>query len=174
MLFRSLPFISETMASSDINVEVIECAQHTGQVKVAATILAKPDQAELNETMVLLADEQLITPLLRNLPKSIGKANITLGLPLQNTALKTWVELLFTIQENRIRFKTNAPYIYDLQRFWNHPFTLLFLTDDEKRKTIAFEQECIRRNSIFVRRDRVLLNTEADHLIDLKIGRAHV
>jgi ATP-dependent helicase/nuclease subunit B len=164
---RELPFVMNEMSASAIDVEVIECAQHTGQVKVASTILAKLSEEERDETLVLLADEQLITPLLRNLPKQIGNANITLGLPLQHTALKTWVELAFNIQENRNRFKTNALYINDLQRFWNHPFTLLFLDDNEKKRIVSLEQELIRRNSIFVRNDRVLLSTPSDELVQL-------
>ncbi len=164
---KELPFVANQMTNAPINVEVIECAQHTGQVKVASTILAKLTKEELNETLVLLADEQLVAPLLRNLPKQIGKANITLGLPLQHTALKTWVELVFAIQENRNRFKTSALYIYDLQRFWNHPFTLLFLNETEKKSIISLEQELIRRNSIFVRIDRVLLSSGSDELTQL-------
>ena len=164
---KELPFVANQMTNAPINVEVIECAQHTGQVKVASTILAKLTKEELNETLVLLADEQLVAPLIRNLPKQIGKANITLGLPLQHTALKTWVELVFAIQENRNRFKTSALYIYDLQRFWNHPFTLLFLNETEKKSIISLEQELIRRNSIFVRIDRVLLSSGSDELTQL-------
>lgn len=164
---KELPFVSNQMAASEISVEVVECAQHTGQVKVASTVLSKLSKNELNETLVLLADEQLIAPLVRNLPKQIGKANITLGLPLQNTSLKTWVELIFSIQENRGRFKTDATYIHDIQRFWNHPFTLLFMTESEKRATDVIESELIRRNSIFVRQERILVKSDSDELTKL-------
>jgi ATP-dependent helicase/nuclease subunit B len=164
---KTLPFIANEMAQSTISVEVIECAQRTGQVKVASSLLASFSKEELNETLVLLADEQLIAPLVRNLPKHIEKANITLGLPLQHTALKTWVDLLFSIQENRGRFKTHAIYIYDLQRFWNHPFSLLFFHDDEKKAIVALEQQFIRTNSIFIRKETVLVASASDELIQL-------
>ena len=67
-------------------------------MKVASTILATFNKEALNETIILLADESLIAPLMKNLPATIEKANITLGLPLRSTALRTWIELIFTIQ----------------------------------------------------------------------------
>ena len=159
---KSLPYIADNLLTKEIELSIIECAQHTGQVKVASTILASFNKEALNETIILLADESLIAPLMKNLPATIEKANITLGLPLRSTALRTWIELIFTIQENKIRYKTQAIYIQDLQRFWNHPFTLLLLSEKEKGDIIRIEQELIKRNSIFVKKDRVLTTGNAD------------
>ncbi len=159
---KSLPYIADNLLTKETELSIIECAQHTGQVKVASTILATFNKEALNETIILLADESLIAPLMKNLPSTIEKANITLGLPLRSTALRTWIELIFTIQENKIRYKTQAIYIQDLQRFWNHPFTLLLLSEKEKGDIIRIEQELIKRNSIFVKKDRVLTTGNAD------------
>lgn len=159
---KSLPYIADNLLTKETELSIIECAQHTGQVKVASTILASLNKEALNETLILLADESLIAPLMKNLPATIEKANITLGLPLRSTALRTWIELIFTIQENKIRYKTQAIYIQDLQRFWNHPFTLLLLSEKEKGDIIRIEQELIKRNSIFVKKDRVLTTGNAD------------
>ncbi|MFO0494612.1 MAG: PD-(D/E)XK nuclease family protein [Flavobacteriia bacterium] len=159
---KSLPHIADDLSTKSTDLSIIECAQHTGQVKVASTILASLNKQDLNETLILLADESLIAPLMKNLPATIEKANITLGLPLRSTALRTWIELIFTIQENKIRYKTQAIYIQDLQRFWNHPFTLLLLSDKEKADIIRIEQELIKCNSIFVKKDRVLTAGNAD------------
>lgn len=159
---KSLPYIADNLLTKETELSIIECAQHTGQVKVASTILATFNKEALNETIILLADESLIAPLMKNLPATIEKANITLGLPLRSTALRTWIELIFTIQENKTRYKTQAIYIQDLQRFWNHPFTLLLLSEKEKGDIIRIEQELIKRNSIFVKKDRVLTTGNAD------------
>jgi ATP-dependent helicase/nuclease subunit B len=159
---KSLPYIADNLLTKETELSIIECAQHTGQVKVASTILTSLNKEALNETLILLADESLIAPLMKNLPATIEKANITLGLPLRSTALRTWIELIFTIQENKNRYKTQAIYIQDLQRFWNHPFTLLLLSEKEKGDIIRIEQELIKRNSIFVKKDRVLTTGNAD------------
>ena len=163
---KNLYNISDNLLTKSTELRIIECAQHTGQVKVASTILASLNKASLDDTLILLADETLIAPLMKNLPASIEKANITLGLPLRNTALRTWIDLVFNIQENKIRFKTQAIYFQDLQRFWNHPFTLLFLSEKEKSKIVIIEQSLIKRNSIFVKKDSVLTTGNSDKLLN--------
>jgi len=147
---RKLDFVQDELAGKAMRIEMISCAQKTGQAKVAATILEKLTKEELDETVLLLADESLIGAVIKNLPASIGKANITLGLPIRNTAVKTWVDLLFNIQENKTRFRTNAIYFNDLQSFWNHPFVLAVLDKEEKEALLDAERAIISRNSIFV------------------------
>ena len=147
---RKLDFVQNELAGKAMRIEMISCAQKTGQAKVAATILEKLTKEELDETVLLLADESLIGAVIKNLPASIGKANITLGLPIRNTAVKTWVDLLFNIQENKTRFRTNAIYFNDLQSFWNHPFVLAVLDKEEKDALLEAERAIISRNSIFV------------------------
>jgi len=146
----NLPFVSDTLLNSEKKIEVIECAQTAGQAKVAGSLLDQMSVETINETLVLLADESLIVPVLKNLPKKIGKANITLGLPLRNTALKTWVDLIFGIQENKNRFKSDGIYFNDLQKLWNHPFVNAILSDAEKANVVRIEHEIIKRNSIFL------------------------
>ena len=147
---RKLNFIEDEMSTKAMNVQMIECAQNTGQVKVASTILEGLSKEEIDETLLLLADETLIGSILKNLPRNIGKANITLGLPIRNTAVRTWVDLMFSIQENKSRFKTKSIYFNDLQNFWNHPFLLAIIDDEEKKYLIDVEQNVIRQNKIFL------------------------
>ena len=155
------------MQHSPIDFTVIECAQHTGQIKVAATELAKLNQDELDETLVLLADESLIHSLVKNIPANVGKANITLGLPLQQTPVKSWVDLLFTIQENKKRFRTKALYFKDFQRIINHVFCLSSLPEEEKKQISAIEQDSIRKNKVFQSVDRLNLPPKAKILFEL-------
>ena len=164
---KSLPFCGDEIVHAKKEIRIIECAQHTGQVKAAATILENFEEQEFNQTLVLLADESLIAPLLKNLPKKIGKANITLGLPLRNTSLRTWVELLFTIQENKVRFKSEAIYIYDLQRFYNHPFLNALITKEEKDAIAELEYRLIEKNSIFQAIANIKIGELPDKLLAL-------
>ena len=162
---KELPFVEDNLKNSTKHIEIIECAQQTGQVKVAATILDKFSKEEIDETLVLLADESLIAPLLRNLPKKIGQANITLGLPLKNTSLRTWVDLIFSIQENKTRFKSEAIYIHDLQKMWNHPFLTAVLKKEEKVAITLLETELIRKNSIFQTVTKIKIGAVPDAIL---------
>jgi len=160
-------FVGKELTSKTMDVHVIECAQHTGQVKVAATELAKLSPEELDETLVLLADESLIYSLVKNIPSSVGQANITLGLPLQQTPVKSWVDLIFTIQENKKRFRTTALYFKDFQRILNHVFCLGSLPDSEKKLLTAIEQDSIRKNKVFQSIDRLNLPPKAKEIFEL-------
>lgn len=162
---KELPFVEDNLKNSTKHIEIIECAQQTGQVKVAATILEEFSKEEIDETLVLLADESLIAPLLRNLPKKIGQANITLGLPLKNTSLRTWVDLIFSIQENKTRFKSEAIYIHDLQKMWNHPFLTAVLRKEEKGAITQLETELIRKNSIFQTVTKIKIGAVPDAIL---------
>lgn len=164
---RKLEVVENELSTKAMHIEMISCAQKTGQAKVAATILASLTPEQLNETVMLLADESLIGAVIKNLPASIGKANITLGLPIRNTALLTWVDLLFSIQENKSRFRTNAIYFNDLQAFWNHPFVLAVLSKEEKDMLLEAERNIIARNSIFINAKNLSIGPKTTELLEL-------
>lgn len=160
-------FVQNELLEKELTIDIVECAQHTGQVKVAATELAKLSQEEIDKTLILLADESLISSMVKNIPANVGKANITLGLPLNQTPVKTWVELLFEIQENKGRFKTQAIYHKDLQRIINHVFTISAFGLKEKQALINVEQETIRKNKIFQNVANLPLDAKVMELLEL-------
>ena len=164
---REMSFVNDTLLHETKEIEIIECAQTAGQAKVAGTILEEMEEEEIKNSLILLADESLIVPLLKNLPKKIGKANITLGLPLRNTALRTWVEILFGIQENKLRFKSEGVYFNDLQKLWNHPFISAILPKEEKERIVTIEHEIISRNSIFLSLDKIEVGPIGNQLMQL-------
>lgn len=148
---KELDFTENTLSTSSKEITLVDCAQYTGQVKVAATELSKLSKEQLNETLVLLADEALIVPMLRNIPKSVGRANITLGLPLKFTPVKTWVDLIFRIQENKKRFGEDVIYFGDLEQFLNHPFVQSGADKDELNQISELEQNSKKYNRIVQR-----------------------
>jgi ATP-dependent helicase/nuclease subunit B len=163
-------FVGATLGKQPMNIKVVACAQQTGQAKVAAKELfqlAQSSPESLNKTLLLLADEGLLSAVVKNIPSEIGKANITLGLPLTQTPVKTWVDILFGIQENKGRFKTVAVYYKDLQQLVNHVFTLNFATKEELSELIHLEKETVQYNRIFQRLDRLKLSERLQRLFEL-------
>ena len=143
------PKPAEKLLNKSMDVKIIECAQHIGQVKIAADELSKLREEEVNNTLVLLCDEALIGSMIHHIPKNVSKTNLTLGLPLTQTAVKSWIDILFQIQENKIKFQSNSIYFYDLQRFINHSFTISALSIDEVQDLGDVERNAIRFNRIF-------------------------
>lgn len=147
---KELPFVTNVLATKVCAVQLIECPQVTGQAKVVGTLLGKLSSEQLNETLVLLADEQLIVSLLQQLPASIEKANITLGLPLRTTSLRLWVDLIFKIQETNHRRKRPGIYFKDAIQYMHHPFVLGILTDAEQRDLRKLEDQIVDKNRFFL------------------------
>lgn len=112
----------DQLGEKDLKMELIACAQHTGQVKVMADLLDQLEPKERDETLVLVADESMVPVVVKNLPKRIGKANISMGIPLRSTAVRTLVDIVFSIQHNAKRFKVDGYYYADVLRLVKHPF----------------------------------------------------
>lgn len=148
-------------------IDLIECAQAGSMLKVTQDLLAKMHPDELNETVLLLADESLIVPAIKHLPKSIGKANITLGLPLKLTALRPWLELIFEFQNNFVYFNTDAQYHKTLMAFFRHPFMERLLTDADKRLVLNEEKSIIKFNKIFSKLKTDDFSPEVQHILKL-------
>lgn len=163
---KEIPFVDDKLINKELKVRIISCAQVTGQAKVAASELSRLSAQDLNETLLLLADESLINGVINNLPNSIEKANITLGLPLKNSAVKTWVETLFSIQENKARFNTDAAYHMDIKKLLQHPFILASIGKKDK-KLFEIESSINKNNRIFVQPKNYNLNEESIALFEL-------
>ena len=167
---KELNFIENTLTTSNKEITLVECAQYTGQVKVAATELSLLSKEQLKDTLILLADEALIVPMLRNIPKSVGKANITLGLPLKFTPVKTWIDLIFRIQENKKRFGEDVIYFGDLEQFLNHPFVQSGSDKEEIHQMSELEQNSKKYNRIVQRIDNLELSDRILSLLKLIAG----
>lgn len=147
--------------------EVISCSQPTSQVKAGMTILKSLSKNELKNTLLLLADESLIVPAIKHIPAEVGEANITLGLPLKNTLLRTWVDLLFEIQENMNYFATSAAYHKTLSAFLQHPFFRKFITEEEVEQVEKILKDIIKFNKLFNKVDFPHLSEKSNELIKL-------
>ena len=155
------------LLNKELNAKIIECAQHIGQVKVAANELSKLSTSEIGKTLVLLCDEALIGSMIHHIPANVNKTNLTLGLPLTQTSVKSWIDILFQIQENKVKFKTDSIYFYDLQRFVNHAFTISSLTLKEVKDLGDVERDAIKYNRIFQNRRKLKKSADLGELCEL-------
>jgi hypothetical protein len=83
--------------------QVIDTSSDVAQVKLISQLLTGiPDITEANahHTAVVLADENLLTPVLTSLPENIGDINITMGLPIKQTLVYTLLKSLMDLQRN--------------------------------------------------------------------------
>lgn len=164
---KNLDFLRHDLATKPLEIEVIECTQTTGQVKVVGTELSELSAEELSNTLVLLADESLVVALMKNIPESVQSANITIGLPLKQTPIKSFVDLIFSIQENKERFKTKATYFRDLIALTHHSFVTTWLGEKAAKELENWEYDTIKWNKIFHNVSNLPFPEELNKLLSL-------
>ncbi|AEA43658.1 PD-(D/E)XK nuclease family protein [Fluviicola taffensis] len=155
---KSLPFIENHLLTKQLDIRVVECPQFTAQAQVVGSELKKLTSQQLNETLVLLADESLLSSILKHLPAEIGHANITVGLPLRQTSLRSWVDLIFRLQESFLRRGNSSIYYRDFIQFAHHPFILGVLSTSEKKEIQNIESRIISNNWHFLDRKKLDLS----------------
>jgi ATP-dependent helicase/nuclease subunit B len=161
---KTLPFIENNLSTKAMEIRVVECPQFTSQAQVVGSELKKLNTQQLNETLVLLADESLLSSILKHLPAEIEQANITVGLPLRQTSLRSWVDLIFRLQESFIRRGNSSIYYRDFIQFAHHPFILGVLSSQEKNEIQNIESRIINHNWHFLDRKKLDLSERLSEL----------
>ena len=92
--------------------------KNIGQVKYVGNLLATYTKEQLAHTAIILADENLLLPLLHSLPENVDQVNITMGVALKTMPFATFFEILFSVKA-----KPAGSYYYkDVQSILSHPF----------------------------------------------------
>ena len=107
------------------NIHITGASKQIGQVKYTGELLsALNSENKLENTALILADESLLLPVLNALPPEIAAVNITMGLPLFQIPLASFID-----QWLKLHSKNTATYYYkDVVNILSHPFaTPLFL-----------------------------------------------
>ena len=102
------------------------CVSNIAQVKRIKDILSSLPKEQLDkETAIVLTDENLLIPLLHSLPDSVSKVNITMGYPLKNTLIYSFLELLTALQTHS-REKDGIARFYHKDVTWvlTHPYIM--------------------------------------------------
>jgi len=121
---------------TDVSRKVIETSSDVAQVKLITGLISgmpgiNPDNA--HHTAVVLADENLLLPVLSSLPIKAGDINITMGYPLKQTVVYTLLRHMMDLQNNAevteggIRFNYN-----DVAAILKHSLITGIMDESEK------------------------------------------
>lgn len=141
-------------------------ASNIGQAKVANHILKQiiAQNNELQRTAIVLADEQLLLPLLNSLDKDIKHINVTMGLPLASTPAFSLLNYLCQMQLKR-REKNGVSQFYhkDIEAIISHSYTI----DWFERNNVELSLDAISRDMLTNRR----IYSSAENLGDSQLFR---
>lgn len=155
----------DTMLSAEAPIvkrRIIDTSSDVAQVKLISQLIEElPDLTAGNahHTAIVLADENLLMPVLTSLPENIGDINITMGHPLKQTLVYTLVKQLMNLQRTATSIDGVVRFSYkDVISILKH--TLMSgLMNDSDNKII---NEITTTNLIWVPSDRF---ARSEHLV---------
>lgn len=119
--FRKNPFNWITQNySKPKNISVFGIPKNIGQTKYIGSLLKnlQKENQTLQNTAVVLGDENLLIPVLNSLPTTIDALNITMGFPLKSIPLASLFDALFHLHKST----TNTFYFKDIIKIVSHQF----------------------------------------------------
>ena len=123
--YKSHPFeLISNHFSEDKNIRIIGIPKSVGQAKMTGVILEEIALNNgLDNTAVVLGDENLLMPVLHSLPESISGLNITMGYSAKNNPAQLFVAKLFKMHLNA-QSRNGKDYVYyyrDMLNVLNNP-----------------------------------------------------
>ncbi|SFZ90375.1 PD-(D/E)XK nuclease superfamily protein [Flaviramulus basaltis] len=165
--FKNNPFnwISENY-SKEKNISIFGIPKNIGQAKYIGEILnnLQTTHQSLQNTAVVLGDENLLIPVLNSLPKSIDALNITMGFPLKSIPLASLFEALFHLHKNA----SNSFYYKDVINIISHQFIRPLLTIENIDYASKLIETIDTNNLVYLTKDRLKqIAIESSNIIDL-------
>ncbi|MDR0371880.1 MAG: PD-(D/E)XK nuclease family protein [Prevotellaceae bacterium] len=121
------PLAASDYPLKEKKIELIAVPSEVGQTKQVYEILRRQIEREATEdwltTAVVLPDENMLIPLLYDLPDEIAKVNVTMGFPLKATPVSGLIEHVFELQR-RSRLTNGETLFYhkNVSTILNHQY----------------------------------------------------
>ena len=133
----------------DKKIDIIGCAKNIGQARTAGHLLAKYPKEDLtdSQTALVLADENLLFPVLNNLPDSIQSVNITMGAPINSTPLFSLIDLVFKAHLKKYQYGKNKFHTKDIQNLIRNAYLSRLIDSSILMK---INQYLNKKNIVFV------------------------
>ena len=114
-------------------INVVSVASNIGQTKLAPAILSGMPETDFDKTVFILPDEHLLMPLVSAIPSKVDCINITMGYPINESAVYSLAKTLSYMQMSRrtIDGKEYIPYRL-LQDICSSSVLQKALSDEEK------------------------------------------
>ncbi|TGV02263.1 PD-(D/E)XK nuclease family protein [Flavivirga rizhaonensis] len=165
--FKNKPFNwITTNYSKEKNISIFGIPKNIGQAKYIGTLLnnLQKDNQSLQNTAVVLGDENLLIPVLNSLPPAIEALNITMGFPLKSIPIASLFESLFHLH----KFPSNTFYYKDVINIVSHQFIRPLFYINEVDVATKIIETIDANNLVYLTAERLKqLADNSNHVIDL-------
>lgn len=124
------------------NIKIISTSTNTGQIHYIGNWLNKNPQKDYTQTAVVLADELLLEPTLNYLPQSIDEVNITMGYPIKETLVGSFIDTIINLN-NANEHSKNTFYYKHVLSVLRHPYLASIMPKETKQLVEKINNEFI-------------------------------
>ncbi|MCP4553432.1 MAG: hypothetical protein GY834_15635 [Bacteroidetes bacterium] len=98
----SVNWIESNIKNTTKEIQIIGVPKMVGQAKYCGQVLTQSETIKdsNHNSAVILADENLLIPVLNSIPSNYSNLNVTMGLPISTTSLFSFLEKVFQLQLN--------------------------------------------------------------------------
>lgn len=172
--FGEWNWTGDDLLSTEKHITIYGVPNATLQTKVAGELYQRmkrfdPEEAPI-PTAIVLADENLLLPMLYSLDQEVSDLNVTMGLSMRNSLLYTLVDGIFELQQNVVEFRSKSGKMIRIPKFGhksvdkilNHPFIRHYehvaLTPLEDGQTIIQRtlREITEGNQVFLSSEELI------------------
>lgn len=118
----------------------------------------------MEKTAIVLADESLLAPMLKAVPEQVGQVNITMGLPLAETVLYSFVNCYLDVTDS----KNERGWFYKtVLKMLSNPYCQK-IASSQKTDFVAKVTRAIKANNLlYLKKEHVLNHFESENLYEV-------
>lgn len=145
-LRQYLPEIPTHFTDSGQQMHILSAPGFSAQAKFLNTLLDPMLQGGTppESIALVLADEQLLIPVLQSLPKQLQQINVTMGYPLAQSQVHSLIELWLSIQDDLKHAGGKDVYFRLVKSYLQHPLSCVSAKESQTMEALMEEYGYIR------------------------------
>ncbi|MBZ0243146.1 MAG: PD-(D/E)XK nuclease family protein, partial [Bacteroidales bacterium] len=147
-------FKSADLLTSEKEIIIHPVPGNATQAKALGQVLTN-SQSD-SKTAVVLADENLLIPVLNAIPKTVAHFNVTLGFPFTKTAAFQYLSAYFNIHLRQRKIQSDLGiYLKPLLQLTSHELNAYFLSSHELEQINNWQQNILQNSQRFVSKEEL-------------------
>ncbi|MBU2558008.1 MAG: PD-(D/E)XK nuclease family protein [Bacteroidetes bacterium] len=147
-------FISDDLINSSKQIIVHPIPGNATQAKAMGHELMHSEAD--NNTAIVLADENLLIPVLNAIPDSVGHFNVTLGFPFNKTAVFQYLSTYINVHLKQRKVQLNTRYhLKPLLQLSSHELNTYLLDDESMQQLMRWKQQLLNNSQRFAEAEEI-------------------
>ena len=159
-------FISDNFKTQQKNINIISVSGNAVQTSALQIALSKDKKGkEDKKTVVVLADETLLIPVLSSIPEKCGSIQVTMGYPFNKTIVYHFVEQLFKYQQT-LSNNENKLYLWTFIRLCGCEFIKLIFKELAYNKLNSTLMQLAKHSNYYFKKSDLKDFVNNEQLVD--------